>query len=78
MLWCIMATTKGFWWNILTGDIYVLQSTTFGKIVGGTGPLDTAGLHDLDDYNCTPAILEWLERAVAENKLQRINPEQCR
>ena len=73
-----MATTKGFWRNVLTGDVYVIESTTFGKVVGGTGPLDTLALHDLDDYNCTPAILEWLVRAVTENKLQRINLAQCR
>jgi len=72
----IMATTKGFWQHISTGDIYAVESTTLGKIVGGVGPLDPADLHDLGDYKYTPAILEWLERAVAENKLHRINPKQ--
>ena len=72
-----MATTKGFWQHILTGDIYAIESTTFGKIVGGVGPLDRDNLDDLEDYDYKPAILEWLERAVAENKLRRINPNQC-
>ena len=71
-----MATTKGFWQHISTGDIYAIESTTFGKIVGGVGPLDPDDLHDLDDYDYKPAILEWLERAVAEHKLRRINPKQ--
>jgi len=69
-----MATVKGFWKDILTGNIYAIESDTFGKIVGGVGPLDPDELHDLDDYDYTPAILEWLERAVAEHKLRRIDP----
>ena len=73
----VMATTKGFWQHIPTGKIYAVESTTFGKIVGGVGPWDPADLHDLDDYDYTPAILEWLERAVAEHKLRRIHPNQC-
>ena len=72
-----MATTKGFWQHSPTGKIYAVKSTTFGKIVGGVGPLDPADLHDLDDYDYTPAILEWLERVVAEHKLRRIHPNQC-
>ena len=72
----IMATIKGFWQYISTGDIYAVESTTFGKIIGGVGPLDPADLRDLDDYDYTPAILEWLERAIAENKLRRINSMQ--
>ena len=71
-----MATVKGFWQDIFTGNIYAVESTTFGEIVGGVGPLDPADLRDLDDYDYTPAILEWLERAIAENKLRRINATQ--
>ena len=65
-----MATIKGFWQDIKTGKIYAIESTTFGKIVGGAGPLDPTDLQDLDDYTYTSAILEWLERAKAENKLR--------
>ena len=69
-----MATTKGFWQDSRTGKIYAIESTSFGKIVGGVGPLDENDLRDLDDYNYEPAIIEWLEEAVAKNRLHRINP----
>jgi hypothetical protein len=70
-----MGTTKGFWQHS-NGKIYAIESTTLGKIVGGAGPLDPDDLHDLDDYEYKTAILEWLERAIAEKKLRRINPKQ--
>lgn len=70
-----MATIKGFWQHD-NGKIYAVESTTLGKILGGVGPLDSNNLHDLDDYEYTPAILDWLERAVAEKKLRRVNPKQ--
>ena len=53
-----MASIKGFWQDIKTGKIYAIESTTFGKIVGGAGPLDPTDLQDLDDYKYTSAILE--------------------
>jgi len=71
----VMATTKGFWQHIETGDIYAVESTTFGKIVGGVGPLDPDNLQKLEEYKYTPAINQWLKRALAENKLHRINPD---
>ena len=64
---------KGFWQDIKTGKIYAVESDTFGEIVGGVGPLDENDLHDLEDYDYKPAMLEWLERAIAENKLRRIS-----
>ena len=72
-----MATVKGFWENVQTGDIYVVESTPFGKIVGGYGPLEPGeDLGEPGDYDCKQIILEWLERALAENKLRSINPRQ--
>ena len=68
-----MATTKDFWQDTTTGKIYAIESNTFGEIVGGVGPLDENDLHDLEDYDYKPAMLEWLERAIAENKLRRIS-----
>ena len=68
-----MQTVKGFWQHT-NGKIYAVESTTFGKIVGGVGPLDPENLLDLNDYDYKPAIVEWLERAVAERKLHRIDP----
>ena len=68
-----MGTAKGFWQHT-NGKIYAVQSTTFGEIIGGVGPLDHNNLHDLDDYDYKPAIKEWLEQALAQHKLHSINP----
>ena len=66
-----MQTIKGFWQHE-NGKIYAVESTTLGEIVGGAGPVDPDNLKDLEDYDYRPAILEWLERALAEKKLHRI------
>ena len=68
-----MGTVKGFWQHN-NGKIYAVKSDTFGKIVGGVGPLDPDDLQDLNDYDYKPAITGWLEEAVAQRKLRRINP----
>jgi len=70
-----MDTVKGFWQHA-NGKIYAVQSTTFGKIVGGVGPLDPNNLYDLDDYDYKPAIKEWLEEALSQHKLRCINLRQ--
>jgi hypothetical protein len=72
-----MGTVKGFWQHT-NGKIYAIKSDTFGKIIGGVGPLDPDALHELDDYDYTPAINGWLAEAVAQRKLHRINPLLCR
>jgi len=69
-----MGALKGFWQHV-NGKIYAVQSTTFGEIIGGVGPLDPNNLRDLDDYDCKPAIKEWLEEALSQHKLHRINPD---
>jgi len=69
----ITNTIKGFWQHV-DGNIYAVKSTTFGKILGGVGPLDANDLRHLDDYDYKPTIKEWLETAIAERKLRRINP----
>ena len=66
-----MQTIKGFWQHE-NGKIYAVESTTLGEIVGGAGPVDPDNLKDLEDYDYRPAILEWLERALAEKKLHTI------
>jgi len=50
-----MGAVKGFWQHT-NGKIYAIKSDTFGKIIGGVGPLDPDDLHDLDDYDYKPAI----------------------
>jgi len=67
-----MKTVKGFWQHT-NGKIYAIESTAFGKIVGGVGPLGPDDLRDPDDYDYKPAIIEWLQRAIAERKLHRID-----
>jgi len=72
-----MSTIKGFWKHA-NGRIYAVESDTFGKIIGGTGPLDPDDLHDLKDYDYKPAITQWLADNVAQHKLHRINVHSCR
>jgi hypothetical protein len=69
----VMASTKDFWQDTRTGKIYAVESTTFGKIVGAAGPFELSELGELDDYDYKPAIVDWLEKAVAEHRLRRIN-----
>lgn len=67
-----MSTIKGFWKHA-NGSIYAIESDTFGGIVGGAGPLDPNNLHNLDEYEYKAAIIGWIQDAVAEHKLHRIN-----
>ena len=69
----LMGTIKAFWQHA-NGKIYAVESTTFGKIIGGAGPLEPDNLLDLDQYEYKSAIVDWLERVAAEKKLRRINP----
>ncbi len=69
-----MGAVKGFWQHT-NGKIYAVESDTFGKITGGVGPLDPDNLYGLDEYQYTPAIIDWLREAVARHKLRRINPK---
>lgn len=68
-----MKTVKGFWQHV-NGKIYAVESTSFGEIIGGVGPLDPDNLRDLEEYDYKPAINEWLEQALAERKLRKIKP----
>ncbi|MHC4727007.1 MAG: hypothetical protein ACYS17_07210 [Planctomycetota bacterium] len=71
-----MGAIKGFWQHT-NGKIYAIKSNTFGKITGGVGPLDADDLHGLDEYEYNSAIIDWLQDAVAQRKLHRINPQFC-
>jgi hypothetical protein len=72
-----MDTIKGFWQHV-NGKIYAVESDTFGKIVGGVGPLDPDDLHDLEEYDYKPAITKWLADTIAQHKLRRITVHSCR
>jgi len=67
-----MGTVKGFWQHT-NGKIYAVESTPFGEILGGAGPLDPDDLRNLNEYDYKPAILEWVQRAIEEGKVHRIN-----
>ena len=66
-----MSTIKGFWQHT-NGKIYAVESDTFGKILGGVGPLDPNDLHDLEEYDYKPTITKWLADAFAQHKLRRV------
>ena len=68
-----MGTVKGFWQH-KNGKVYAVESDTFGKILRGVGPLDADELRDPEDYNYKSAIVDWLEQALANRKLHRVNP----
>ncbi len=67
-----MSTIRGFWKHT-NGGIYAIESDTFGRIVGGAGPLDPNDLHDLDEYEYKATIVGWIQDAVAEHRLHRVN-----
>jgi hypothetical protein len=59
-------------WQHTNGNIYAIESDTFGKITGAAGPLDSDDLHDLDTYRYGPAIVQWVENAIAERILRKV------
>ena len=62
---------KTFWQHD-NGKVYAVESDTFGKVTGAAGPLDMDDLHDLDVYRYGPAIVEWVETAIAQHKLRQV------
>jgi len=68
-----MKKVRGFWQHE-NGKIYAIESDSFGKIVGGVGPIDPDNLLSLDDYQYKTAIVDWIKKALAEGKLRRIDP----
>ncbi|MHC4543324.1 MAG: hypothetical protein ACYTDW_00775 [Planctomycetota bacterium] len=65
-----METIKGFWQHE-NGKIYAIQSTSMGEIVGAAGPFDPDDIGDLENYDYTPAIVDWVKKALTEKKLHR-------
>ena len=70
-----MGALRCFWQHVDNGNIYAVESTTFGDVIGGVGPLGPENLANLDDYEYTPRINQWLKAAFAEGKLRRFKPE---
>ena len=71
----MMGRVKGFWKHAENGCIYAIESTPFGEVLGAAGPLDSEHLLGLDEYEYGSKITIWLNRALAQSKLRRINPK---
>lgn len=67
-----LATIKGFWRHATYGGVYAIKSTPFGNLIGGVGPLDPDDLHDLDSYEYTTKINDWLQRALDNHEMYRV------
>lgn len=65
-----MQVIKGFWQH-QNGKVYAIKSTAMGEILGAAGPIDPDDVGDLENYDYTPAIVDWVKRALAEKKLHR-------
>ena len=61
-------------WQHNNGMVYVVESDSFGTITGAAGPLEPGHLGDPTDYTCSPGILGWLNHAIIEKKIRRVNP----
>ena len=69
-----MTTVKGFWRHIATGDIYAIESTSFGEVIGGVGPLAANELIDLETYDYKQDIIEFLQEALDKNRMRKFEP----
>jgi len=59
-------------WQHNNGRVYAVESDTFGKVTGTAGPLDPDDLHDLDAYHYGPAAVQWVEDAIAQRTLRKV------
>ncbi|MBN1361902.1 MAG: hypothetical protein JW993_14995 [Sedimentisphaerales bacterium] len=62
-------------WQHENAKLYAVRSNTFGKITGAAGPFDALTSQDLDSCEYGPAIVQWVERAIATHTLRRVNPD---
>ena len=69
-----MTTVKGFWQHTTTGDIYAIESTTFGQVIGGIGPLKPNELIGLEAYDYKQDIIEFLQEAIDKNRMRKFEP----
>ena len=61
-------------WQHASGDVYAVESDSFGHIVGATGPLQANKLRDPNEYNYHFGLVPWIEHAVGRRHLHLINP----
>jgi len=61
-------------WQHASGDVYAVESDTFGHVVGVAGPLALDRLREPGEYNYGCGLVTWIKKAIAQRKLHRINP----
>ncbi len=64
---------KAFWQHE-NGQIYAIDSDSFGNIRGVAGPLEPDKLRDPSEYHYQCTLVRWLTRAIAQRSLRRIEP----
>lgn len=69
LMGCLM---KDFWQHD-NGKVYAVRCDSFGRITGAAGPFEPDDLGSLEDFRYGPGIVTWIEKAIAERKLRRIN-----
>lgn len=68
-----LVSIKGFWQHTVYGQIYAVESTPYGELVAAAGPLDPEHLQDLDSYEYTPQINDWIQQAIDHHELKRVD-----
>jgi hypothetical protein len=61
-------------WQHANGQVYAVQSDTFGQVVGAAGPFEIDELRDPGEYTYQCGLTGWISRAIAQHTLHRINP----
>ena len=61
-------------WQHASGEVYAVESDTFGHVVGAAGPLALDRLRDPSEYNYGCGLVAWIEKAITRRQLHRINP----
>jgi hypothetical protein len=67
-------TVKGFWRHIATGDIYAVESTSFGQVMGGVGPMAANELIKLETYEYKQDVKEFLQEAIDKGRMRKFEP----
>jgi hypothetical protein len=61
-------------WQHANGKVYAIESDTFGRVVGATGPLELDQLRDPTLYRYQHLLVPWVTKAISQRRLHRINP----
>ncbi|HSW01739.1 MAG TPA: hypothetical protein VLI39_16335 [Sedimentisphaerales bacterium] len=61
-------------WQHANGQVYAVESDTFGRIIGAAGPFELDELRDPGEYTYQCGLTAWISRAIEQHKLRRINP----